>query len=153
MHPIIRKIWERKLTLSRWAKANGFSSAYCSMVIHGKRGVRGFGQSEDIINALKACGFWVEPEKRSGGNKMNELILEGQANEGRMASIDILELTEKPHKHVMKDIRTLVEQEAINGLSFELLDYTNARGEKRSMYCLDVKATMALVIGYDAKRR
>ncbi len=64
VHPTIRKLWERKLTLAKWAKANGFLAPYCSMVIHGKRGTRGFGKSEDIINALKAGGFWVEPENK-----------------------------------------------------------------------------------------
>ena len=73
MHKIIRKLWEQKLTLTKWANDHGFSQSYCSMVIHGKRGIRGSKKSEEIISSLKNEGFWVKPDEQTttgGGRRM-----------------------------------------------------------------------------------
>ena len=79
------------------------------------------------------------------------LVVESQEN--KMSSLEIAELMNKQHKNVIRDIKSLIEQEAINGLSFELVDYKDAKGEARPMYLLDFEATMTLITGYDAKRR
>lgn len=70
-----------------------------------------------------------------------------------MSSREIAELTGKEHFHVMRDIKALIEQEAINQSSFGLVEYKDAKGEKRPMYLLDFDATMTLVTGYDAVLR
>ena len=67
-----------------------------------------------------------------------------QNNFGKtMSSREIAELTGKEHKHIMRDIRALIEQGAIcNGSNFGLVEYTDAKGEKRPMYLLDFNTTM-----------
>lgn len=71
----------------------------------------------------------------------------------RMTSLEIAELTGKNHQHVVRDIRDLIEQEAISLSSFGQSTYTNSRNQQYPMYTLDFRATMTLVTGYDAKRR
>ena len=47
-----------------------------------------------------------------------------------MTSLEIAEVTGKQHKHVMRDIRVLIEQ-GVNQLNFGLVEYTDKKGEKR----------------------
>lgn len=60
---------------------------------------------------------------------------------------------DKKHMHVMRDIKKLIEQGAINQSKVGLVDYKDAKGESRPMYLLDFNATMILITRYDAKRR
>lgn len=72
-----------------------------------------------------------------------------QNNFGKtMSSREIAELTGKEHKHVMRDIRALIEQGAIGQSNFGLVEYTDAKGEKRPMYLLDFNTTMTLLGRY-----
>ena len=71
----------------------------------------------------------------------------------RMSSREIAELTGKEHGHVLRDIRNLESQGAINQSNFGLVDYIDAKGEKRPEYLLDFDATMTLVTGYNAVLR
>lgn len=72
-----------------------------------------------------------------------------QNNFGKtMSSREIAELTGKEHKHVMRDIKTLIEQGAISEPNFRLAEYTDAKGEKRPMYLLDFNTTMTLLGRY-----
>ena len=87
-----------------------------------------------------------------GEVEMKELALAGQAS-GKMTSVEIAELTGKKHAHVMRDIKTLIEQDAIGESSFGLSSYVSEQGKELPMYSLGFKATMTLVTGYDAKRR
>ncbi len=83
---------------------------------------------------------------------MNNQIIPTNTNL-RMTSLEIAELTEKNHQHVMRDIRDLIEQEAIGLSSFGQSSYTNEQNKSQPMYTLDFEASMVLVTGYDAKRR
>jgi anti-repressor protein len=83
---------------------------------------------------------------------MKELIAVG-SHENRMTSVEIAELTGKSHRNVMRDIRTLIDQGAINELNFELVEYRDAKGEARPMYNLDYVGTMTLITGYDSVTR
>jgi len=83
---------------------------------------------------------------------MNELIVAGQAG-SKMSSVEIADLMDKQHKHVMRDIKSLIEQGAIAGSSFGPSEYKDASGKTNPMYLLDFEATMTLITGYDAKRR
>jgi len=85
-------------------------------------------------------------------DEMNELMVANSTGQ-RMTSVQVAELTGKKHPHVMRDIRTLIDQEAINESNFGLVEYSDAKGEKRPMYSLDFHSTMVLVTGYDAKKR
>ena len=54
-----------------------------------------------------------------------------------MTSLDIAEQTGIPHKNVLRSIRTQEEAwEKVNGRKFELVEYTDAKGEKRPCYSL-----------------
>ena len=70
-----------------------------------------------------------------------------------MSSKEIAELTGKRHDHVMRDVKSLVNQEAITAPSFGVSEYKDASGKSNLMYKLDLEATMVLITGYDAKRR
>jgi phage regulator Rha-like protein len=55
-----------------------------------------------------------------------------------MTSKEIAELTGKNHNHLMRDIRIMAPMwEKVNGTSFVLSTYTDAKGEKRPQYLLD----------------
>lgn len=59
---------------------------------------------------------------------MNDLI----KKDIQMTSLDLAEITGKQHSHIMRDIRS--EMEALgefNESIFGLVDYTDAKGEKR----------------------
>lgn len=79
-----------------------------------------------------------------------------------MTSLEIAELTGKEHKHVMRDIRKMVEElngsksEGVNGSNFGRVDeetYKDAKGETRTLYRLDRKHTFILVAGYSVQLR
>lgn len=71
----------------------------------------------------------------------------------RMTSLEVAELTGKRHDHVMRDLRKLIDSEAISLPNFGERDYTDERGKTYPMYLLDFEASMVLVTGYDALRR
>lgn len=54
-----------------------------------------------------------------------------------MTSLQIAEITGKPHNDVLKAIRKMEEAWAkINGGNFSLVEYTDNKGEKRPCYSL-----------------
>lgn len=66
---------------------------------------------------------------------MNELITITQAQ--TMSSLQIAELTGKNHKEIMRSIRNMEPAwEKINGRRFALVEYMDAKGEKRPCYQL-----------------
>lgn len=71
----------------------------------------------------------------------------------RMSSKEIAEVMEKNHKNVMRDIKKLIEEGAIDRLRSEPTSYMDSYNRKQSMYMLDFQATMTLITGYDANRR
>ena len=62
-----------------------------------------------------------------------------------MTSLDIAEVTEKEHKNVLRDIRSLLEQ-GVDQLNFELVEYVDKKGEKRPMYQLTKKGCLILPV-------
>jgi len=85
---------------------------------------------------------------------MNELMVVPQnAGSKRMSSVEIAELMGKKHHHVIRDIKKLIDGEAIGLSNFGQSSYTNAQNKEQPMYLLDFDATMTLITGYDAKRR
>lgn len=58
-------------------------------------------------------------------------------NKETMSSLQIAEVTGKAHKNIMRDIRNMEPAwEKINGRKFELVNYTDEKGEKRPCYNL-----------------
>ncbi len=69
-----------------------------------------------------------------------------------MSSLQIAELTGKRHSDVIRDIRNLLSQD-IDERNFALVEYVDAKGEKRPCYQLTKKGCLILASGYNAKLR
>lgn len=76
----------------------------------------------------------------------------------KISSKQIAESTGKVHRHVMRDVKCLIDQGALResnfGLSFYDVPMPNgAKPRKQPMYLLDFHATMTLITGYNAVLR
>lgn len=63
----------------------------------------------------------------------------------------VAQVFEKEHKHVMRDIRAILEANPdsnFNQSNFGLVDYADTKGEKRPEYLLTRDGTMLLIMGY-----
>lgn len=82
---------------------------------------------------------------------MNELI----ANDVKMTSLDLAELTGKLHKNVMADIRKESEElgEEIAQLIFQPGSYIDKNNQERPCYEFGKEGAMQLALKYDAKVR
>lgn len=82
---------------------------------------------------------------------MNELV-----NKETMTSKEIAEITGKQHSHVMRDIRSLLDQgvsESNFGLSSYKQEQPNGGSKDVPMYVLTKKGCLILASGYDAVLR
>jgi phage antirepressor YoqD-like protein len=71
--------------------------------------------------------------------------------EVKMTSRDLAEITGKQHAHIMRDIRGEIDALGeVNESIFGLVDYTDAKGEKRPQYIFGRKGAMQLALKYDA---
>lgn len=71
---------------------------------------------------------------------MNNIIKVGATINGSeyMTSREIATITGKPHNDVLKAIRAMENAWVkVNGVNFPLVEYTDAKGEKRPMYSLN----------------
>ena len=79
----------------------------------------------------------------------NDLIQFGETHKVQgMTSLQIAEVTGKMHKHVLRDIRNLLDS-GINETNFGLVEYKDKKGEVRPMYELTPKGCLILASGYD----
>lgn len=74
------------------------------------------------------------------------------SNNERISSIEISELTNKNHAHIMRDIRNLIEQ-GVSESNFGLGSYSDKNNQTRPMYLLTKKGSLILASGYDALLR
>ena len=67
-----------------------------------------------------------------------------------VTSIQVAEHFGKEHFHVMRDIKNTVDKcsESFNASNFGLVEYTDAKGEKRPMYVLSKDGFMMVTMGY-----
>ena len=79
------------------------------------------------------------------------LNLAPDASSQTMSSLEIAEATGKRHKHVMADIRKMLNEMEKQPDEFSS-DWTDARGRKQKLFALDRFHTEVLVTGYDVKR-
>lgn len=81
---------------------------------------------------------------------MNELIISTKP----ITSMQIAEIIGKQHAHIMRDIREEIERLKTGGVPYEskfgLVDYTDAKGEKRPCYQLSREGVLQLAARYDA---
>lgn len=70
------------------------------------------------------------------------------------SSLDIAKVFEKEHKNVLQSIENLFEDipQDFNELNFQLVEYTDAKGEKRPMYNLTRDAFTLLAMGFTGKK-
>lgn len=84
-------------------------------------------------------------------------FLDLNKKEVTMTSLDVAKIIEKEHKEVMKGIRKEIEElkkEGIfNEVDFNLVGYTDKKGEKRPCYKLTRKGVMQIGARYKAKVR
>lgn len=79
----------------------------------------------------------------------NDLIQFGETHKVQgMTSLQIAEVTGKMHKHVLRDIRNLLDS-GVNETNFGLVEYKDKKGEIRPMYELTPKGCLILASGYD----
>ena len=72
----------------------------------------------------------------------------------RMTSLEIAEVTGKQHKHLMRDIRNMeAAWEKVNGLKFELVDYTDSKGEQRPCYSLSKMECLYIATKFNDEAR
>lgn len=69
-----------------------------------------------------------------------------------MSSLEIAQLIGKQHAHVMRDIRSILEQ-GVAESNFGLGSYSDANGQNRPCYNLTKKGCLILASGCDAKLR
>ena len=73
---------------------------------------------------------------------------------GRMTSLEIATITGKQHKNVMQSIRNMeTAWEKINGLKFQLVDYTDSKGELRPCYSLSKTECLYIATKFNDEAR
>ena len=82
---------------------------------------------------------------------MNIQVLEAN-NVLTMSSLEIAELTGKQHKHVLTDIRNMLNQLGINSAQFGA-QYKDSTGRSLPMFNLPKRETLILVSGYSVAMR
>lgn len=83
-------------------------------------------------------------------------VITNNQSEQTMSSLQIAELTNKQHAHVMRDIRSLLEQgvqESNFGLSYIIRELPNGGSKQEPYYNLTKKGCLILASGYNALLR
>ena len=63
-------------------------------------------------------------------------------------SLEIAKFTGKEHKHVLRDIETLIESQKLDQSNFGLISYEDSYGRKQKAYVLDETFTTVLLMGF-----
>ena len=83
---------------------------------------------------------------------MNSLV-EKHSDKIITTSIKVAEVFGKQHKNVMQAIENLLQDQGVsNRLNFKLVDYIDAKGEKRPMYEMDRDGFTLLAMGFNGKK-
>ena len=86
---------------------------------------------------------------------MSNIIVQQYNNILVTTSRNIAEIFEKEHKNVIRDIKNILEtnkDKDFNQLNFELVTYTDIKGEQRPEYLLTRDGTMLLIMGYNGEK-
>jgi len=83
---------------------------------------------------------------------MNAITIAQTTAEKTMSSLEIAELTGKQHKHVLADIRTMLDSLGLREPDFRLT-YVSPQGKELPCYHLPKNLTFGLVAGYSAPLR
>jgi phage regulator Rha-like protein len=81
-----------------------------------------------------------------------EILTKSQTHATTMSSLEIAKLTGKQHPHVMRDIKSMLEQAGIDESKFGCI-YLDAYKREKPCYKLDRELTLCLVTGYSVPLR
>lgn len=81
-----------------------------------------------------------------------EIMLTHSVNKDGMTSLEVSEVTGRPHANVLRDIRNILEQ-VVNKINFEFISYTDSMNREKPMYMLTPKGCLILASGYNAVLR
>lgn len=84
-------------------------------------------------------------------SKATDQLMSAQT-EQTITSLEVAELTGKEHKHIMRDIRNLLDQ-GVAQTNFGPGSYKDAQNQERPMFLLTKKGCLILASGYDALLR
>lgn len=62
MNIVVRRMWDRDITMAKWSEMNGFSPRYVGAIVRGKRGDWNCGIGRKILKALRSQGLMTEAE-------------------------------------------------------------------------------------------
>ena len=75
-------------------------------------------------------------------------------NAGRMTSLEIAQVTGKPHNDVLKAIRKMEPAwKKVNGGNFSLVDYCDSKGQLRPCYSLDKTECLYIATKFNDEAR
>lgn len=133
----------KEIHLARSAK----HARHCAGIIFSGFNLPAFGVIDENLN-YEAFVAQKRDNLTSRGNKMQLATI----NELKMTSLEIAELTGKQHKHVLRDVRVMLEELGLDGSKFGL---THLDGQNRQHveYQLDHDLTITLITGYSAVLR
>lgn len=83
-------------------------------------------------------------------NNSFQLVIE-QQGKAVTDSLMVAEVFGKRHANVLRDIKSLECSDEFNELNFELIDYTDVKGELRPKYYMTQDGFTFLVMGYKGK--
>lgn len=83
---------------------------------------------------------------------MNSILQKTTEQEPTMSSREIAELTGKPHRNVLADIRNMLKKLEVDSAKFSA-QYKDSTGRSLPCFHLNRYYTEVLVTGYDVKRR
>lgn len=85
-------------------------------------------------------------------SKESSLVATLAHETGKMSSMEISELTGRPHKNVIRDIKNLLKQ-GVSELNFEPTSYQDKFNRQKPCYNLTKKGCLILASGYNAVLR
>lgn len=87
----------------------------------------------------------VQTSRGSAMRVANKVLIEANSGHLYVHSNIIASLLDRPHKNVMRDIETLIENGTISRLSVEPRDYIDSRGKTQPAYRLTERDALVLM--------
>ncbi|MFZ2219806.1 MAG: Rha family transcriptional regulator [Rhodoferax sp.] len=95
----------------------------------------------------------VQTSRGSAMRVANKVLIEANSGHLYVHSNIIASLLDRPHKNVMRDIETLIENGTISRLSVEPRDYIDSRGKTQPAYRLTERDALVLMPFIGGKKR
>ena len=72
MYKVTERMWDRDITLKKWAAINDVSLPYTQEIIAGRAGKMGVGTAKKILAALVSQGFMTDEEAAERKERLKE---------------------------------------------------------------------------------